>query len=286
MDLDGDSISVTARDSGGGGGGGKLRRRQCCCSLTGCLGYLARPTAFKAAASLHSLPQCSGKRQRPQRAIVITSSSQMNVLQGRSLMARAQFLLSTSRARNGQAGRSGSRRALLLRCSLLAVLLFAGLETRAMPTAVSKPSGVQETVSGYTAQENRPARRDDSEQQRTEPDDVPAVPLYAGSSMPSLTKQPSSSEAKLSSVTGARRLAESSKLRAVPLFYKPSSETAQLVPAEEGLNVLRAQREPFAIVSAVGPTRTGKSSILGRAFLRGECALLHEAPHRKSLNAA
>jgi hypothetical protein len=57
---------------------------------------------------------------------------------------------------------------------------------------------------------------------------------------------------------------------AVPLFRKPAVSTGQLELVEEGLNVLRAQTEPFAIVSAVGPTRTGKSSILGRAFFRGE----------------
>ena len=59
-------------------------------------------------------------------------------------------------------------------------------------------------------------------------------------------------------------------LKAVQLFKKPDMATGQLVPVKEGLDVLRAQREPFAIISAVGPTRTGKSSILGRAFMRGE----------------
>uniref|UniRef100_A0A7S0JHA9 Guanylate-binding protein N-terminal domain-containing protein n=1 Tax=Calcidiscus leptoporus TaxID=127549 RepID=A0A7S0JHA9_9EUKA len=59
------------------------------------------------------------------------------------------------------------------------------------------------------------------------------------------------------------------QLRAVPLFGKPAQETGQLQPMQEGLDVLLAQKQPFAIVSAVGPTRTGKSSILGRAFLRG-----------------
>ncbi|KAL1523684.1 hypothetical protein AB1Y20_018617 [Prymnesium parvum] len=58
-------------------------------------------------------------------------------------------------------------------------------------------------------------------------------------------------------------------MRAVPLFRKPEASTGRLVVVQEGLDVLRSQREPFAIVSAVGPTRTGKSSILGRAFLRG-----------------
>ena len=58
-------------------------------------------------------------------------------------------------------------------------------------------------------------------------------------------------------------------LRVVPLFIKPDTPTGQLVAAQEGLDVLRRQSEPFAIVTAVGPTRTGKSSILGRAFLRG-----------------
>ena len=59
-------------------------------------------------------------------------------------------------------------------------------------------------------------------------------------------------------------------LHAVPLFRKPAVSTGQLELVEDGLNVLRAQTEPFAIVSAVGPTRTGKSSILGRSFFRGE----------------
>ena len=33
--------------------------------------------------------------------------------------------------------------------------------------------------------------------------------------------------------------------------------------------MLRSQKQPFAILSAVGRPRTGKSTILGRAFLRG-----------------
>ena len=63
---------------------------------------------------------------------------------------------------------------------------------------------------------------------------------------------------------------DESQLRAVPLFGKPEVSTGRLLVMEEGLAVLRAQREPFAIVSAVGPTRTGKSSVLGRAFFRGD----------------
>lgn len=59
-----------------------------------------------------------------------------------------------------------------------------------------------------------------------------------------------------------------SPLQAVPLFRKPASSTGQLVLVKEGLDVLRAQVEPFSIISAVGPTRTGKSSILGRVFMR------------------
>ena len=58
-------------------------------------------------------------------------------------------------------------------------------------------------------------------------------------------------------------------LHPVLLFKKPELSTGQLVPNEEGLAVLRSQTEPFTIIAAVGPTRTGKSSILGRAFLRG-----------------
>lgn len=58
-------------------------------------------------------------------------------------------------------------------------------------------------------------------------------------------------------------------LEAVPLFMRPAVSTGRLVVSEEGLAVLRAQREPFAIISAMGPTRTGKSATIGRAFLRG-----------------
>ena len=53
------------------------------------------------------------------------------------------------------------------------------------------------------------------------------------------------------------------------LFRKPEVSTGRLILEQQGLDVLRSQHEPFAIVSAVGPTRTGKSSLLGRAFLRG-----------------
>jgi hypothetical protein len=65
-------------------------------------------------------------------------------------------------------------------------------------------------------------------------------------------------------------------LRAVLLFKKPELSTGQLIPSQEGLDVLRAQKEPFSIIAAVGPTRTGKSSILGRAFLRGSNENLFE----------
>ena len=71
-------------------------------------------------------------------------------------------------------------------------------------------------------------------------------------------------------------LGDESMLHAVPLFRKPASSTGQLVAVKEGLDVLRAQTAPFSIVSAVGPTRTGKSSILGRAFLRGKHENLFE----------
>jgi hypothetical protein len=76
-------------------------------------------------------------------------------------------------------------------------------------------------------------------------------------------------------VTYARAFArladyDSLPLQAVPLFTKPEVSTGRLVVMEEGLAVLRGQKQPFAIVSAVGPTRTGKSTILGRAFFRGE----------------
>lgn len=65
-------------------------------------------------------------------------------------------------------------------------------------------------------------------------------------------------------------------LRTVQLFRKPDMSTGQLIPVQEGLDVLRAQQQPFSIIAAVGPTRTGKSSILGRAFLRGEHENLFE----------
>ena len=73
-----------------------------------------------------------------------------------------------------------------------------------------------------------------------------------------------------------RGLGERAPLRAVPLFRKPASSIGRLVVDQQGLAVLRAQKQPFAIISAVGPTRTGKSSILGRAFLRGEDENLFE----------
>ena len=53
------------------------------------------------------------------------------------------------------------------------------------------------------------------------------------------------------------------------LFKKPADMTGQLELVQEGLDIIRAQTEPFAIVSVVGPTRTGKA-LLGRAFLQGE----------------
>lgn len=59
-------------------------------------------------------------------------------------------------------------------------------------------------------------------------------------------------------------------LHAVPLLLKPSDETGRIALAPEGLAVLRAAPKPFGIIAAVGPTRTGKSTILGRAFLRGK----------------
>eukprot|EP00316_Scyphosphaera_apsteinii_P001166 CAMPEP_0119323606 /NCGR_PEP_ID=MMETSP1333-20130426/61103_1 /TAXON_ID=418940 /ORGANISM="Scyphosphaera apsteinii, Strain RCC1455" /LENGTH=546 /DNA_ID=CAMNT_0007331091 /DNA_START=125 /DNA_END=1765 /DNA_ORIENTATION=- len=58
-------------------------------------------------------------------------------------------------------------------------------------------------------------------------------------------------------------------MKAVLLFRKPETSTGRLIVEQAGLEVLRAQNRPFALICAVGPTRTGKSSILGRAFLRG-----------------
>ena len=63
--------------------------------------------------------------------------------------------------------------------------------------------------------------------------------------------------------------AQGQRLHAVPLLLKPAEPTGRITLAAEGLDVLRQQRGPFGIVTAVGPTRTGKSTILGRAFLRG-----------------
>ena len=65
-------------------------------------------------------------------------------------------------------------------------------------------------------------------------------------------------------------------LKAVPLFTKPTVSTGRLEVSQAGLDVLRAQKEPFAIISAVGPTRTGKSATLGRAFFRGKHENLFE----------
>ena len=59
------------------------------------------------------------------------------------------------------------------------------------------------------------------------------------------------------------------QLRSVPLLRKPPEPTGRITLAEEGLAVLKRWKGNFAIVAAVGPTRTGKSTILGRAFLGG-----------------
>ena len=57
-------------------------------------------------------------------------------------------------------------------------------------------------------------------------------------------------------------------IRSVPLLRKPSEPTGRITLAKEGLEVLRGYAGEFGIIAAVGPTRTGKSTILGRAFLR------------------
>lgn len=100
--------------------------------------------------------------------------------------------------------------------------------------------------------------------------------LYSGTIAPSAL-----ADAALAALQTGRRLAQatpvavienatvSDPLRAVLLFRKSETDTGQLQVEQEGLAVLQSQRSPFAIVSAVGPTRTGKSTILGRAFLRG-----------------
>ena len=48
---------------------------------------------------------------------------------------------------------------------------------------------------------------------------------------------------------------------------KPKHSQGQLELTDEGIGILQNLTAPFAIISAVGPTRTGKSSLLGRAFL-------------------
>ena len=61
----------------------------------------------------------------------------------------------------------------------------------------------------------------------------------------------------------------SQALHSVPLLRKPTEPTGRITLAEEGLDVLRRFPGEFGILAAVGPTRTGKSTILGKAFLRG-----------------
>ena len=63
---------------------------------------------------------------------------------------------------------------------------------------------------------------------------------------------------------GACRVFAQRGLHAVPLLRKPADPTGRISLAEEGLAVLRAHKGRFGIVAAVGPTRTGKSTILGR----------------------
>ncbi|KAK3285099.1 hypothetical protein CYMTET_7280 [Cymbomonas tetramitiformis] len=53
----------------------------------------------------------------------------------------------------------------------------------------------------------------------------------------------------------------------IQLVRKPENSQGQLELTEEGVDVLMNLTAPFAMVAAVGPTRTGKSSLLGRAFL-------------------
>ena len=58
-----------------------------------------------------------------------------------------------------------------------------------------------------------------------------------------------------------------SDLRPVQLVRKPKHSQGMLELTDEGIAIIQNLTAPFAIVSAVGPTRTGKSSLLGRAFL-------------------
>ena len=56
-------------------------------------------------------------------------------------------------------------------------------------------------------------------------------------------------------------------LKPIQLVRKPKHSQGQLEVTDEGIGILQNLTAPFAIISAVGPTRTGKSSLLGRAFL-------------------
>lgn len=58
-----------------------------------------------------------------------------------------------------------------------------------------------------------------------------------------------------------------SDLKPIQLVRKPKHSQGQLEVTDEGIEILQNLTAPFAIISAVGPTRTGKSSLLGRAFL-------------------
>ena len=65
----------------------------------------------------------------------------------------------------------------------------------------------------------------------------------------------------------AFRLDVPSDLKPIQLVRKPKHSQGQLELTDEGIGILQNLTAPFAIISAVGPTRTGKSSLLGRAFL-------------------
>lgn len=68
-------------------------------------------------------------------------------------------------------------------------------------------------------------------------------------------------------VARAFKLDVPSDLKPIQLVRKPKHSQGQLELTDEGIEILQNLTAPFAIISAVGPTRTGKSSLLGRAFL-------------------
>ena len=70
-----------------------------------------------------------------------------------------------------------------------------------------------------------------------------------------------------------RGLGERAPLRAVPLFRKPASSIGRLVVDQQGLAVLRAQKQPFAIPTIVRAGSIELESLVSTTLamvLRGE----------------